>query len=719
MEIIEGKHSGFCFGVTNAVKLVTDCVDKNIYTLGEIIHNPLVVERLNEKGVKVITEEEIDGITEGTIVVRSHGTTKEIIDKLYSKNINVIDATCVFVKKIHEKVEKYHNLGFKIVIIGTPNHPEIIGTNGWCNNDALIIDDDNTKFDLNIYEKVCVVAQTTYSKEKFNKILKNLSFDKCKMVEIFDTICYTTLERQGETQKISKIADAMIVIGGRTSANTKELFNICKENCSDVYFIENVCELDFEALKKFNKIGIVAGASTPRELIKEVIISMSENIKETKAGIASMEAEISMDDVVNSIPEKKEKYRIGQKVKATIALVSDEGLSVLIAGQKTEKMIPANEISIDGSFDKSKFNLGDEIEVAIASINPLSLSLKAIEQQQIDDEKIVKIENGEEFTMVFNASNKGGLIGKLGSYTVFVPASEIRIGYVEKIDTYVGKTLKLQAKEIDKSKKKIIASQKAVLLNEKEAKKALKEKKEQEFLASLEQGQIVSGKVVRIADFGAFVSVKGFDCLAHKTDLSWASISKCEDVIEIGSTYDFKVLKVDAENKKVSLGLKQLQPHPWQLASEKYAVGDTVTCKVVRIADFGAFVEVEKGIEGLIHVSQITYDWIEKVEGALTIGQEVQAKIIELDTASKKMTLSIKALLPEPEKTENEESEQPKKSYNPAKFARKTDEVKKEQPKKERPAKKQKSETPTEWISDSSNGVSIGELLGNFFDDNE
>ncbi|MDE7329752.1 MAG: S1 RNA-binding domain-containing protein, partial [Clostridia bacterium] len=303
--------------------------------------------------------------------------------------------------------------------------------------------------------------------------------------------------------------------------------------------------------------------------------------------------------------------------------------------------------------------LGDQIELLVVGLNPLRLSQKMIKVLQQEEALGAEIEGGKEFSVVCTGSNKGGLTAQFGTYSVFVPAKEIRPGFVKDFAKYEGKTLRLRALEIKKngSKREIIASQRVILQEERDARDAARLERENEFFANIQVGDVVTGKVERATSFGAFVSVNGFDCLAHISDLSWTGAANVTDVLEIGKVYEFLVLKIDAENKKVSIGYKQLQPQPWDLADGKYNVGDVVHGKVVRIVPFGAFVEVEKGIDGLVHVSQITHERIETPATALNVGDEVDAKIIAIDIEARKMNLSIKALLPEGEKRKHSEED--------------------------------------------------------------
>ena len=415
--------------------------------------------------------------------------------------------------------------------------------------------------------------------------------------------------------------------------------------------------------------------------------------------------ENEMEKVVAQMDEQS-KLKKGQLVKAIISKASDEGVAVLLPLFKKEILLEKEEIDCE-EYKPENYTEGDEIEVMVVNpANPVKLSQKIIAKIKEEESKIASIESGEEFDIVCTGYNKGGLTGAMGTYSVFVPAGSIRIGYVKEEDLpkYVGKKLRLKALEIKKSdrKKEIIASQSIILKEEREAREQAKKEREDAFFATIHVDDVVEGKVERVTNFGAFVSVNGFDCLAHISDLSWTGVKNVTDVLEIGGTYQFKVLKIDQENKKVSIGYKQLQPQPWDLVADKYAEGDVVHGKVVRIVPFGAFVEIEDGIDGLVHVSQISHEWLENPTSVLSIGEEIDAKILVLDPANKKMTLSIKALLPEPEvikvrsKREGEEKSDRPKNRKPRQFRENNDE-----------------DEVREWTEGGLGGASIAEMLQN------
>lgn len=640
-QITVAKQSGFCKGVEFAVNTALNLEAENVYVLGEIIHNADVVKLLEEKGLKTV--EQLSCIPDGaTVIFRSHGVPKNYYSICASRSIKVVDCTCGFVKRTQSIVEEQSAQGKFIVIVGEPEHPEVTGLLGWCAGNAAVVNDfNNIPCELETKD-LCIVCQTTFSAEKFEKIIKNIKKLCKKTVAVFKTICYTTIRRQQETENLAKNCEAMLVVGGLNSSNTNKLYELASKYCKNVFRLANANDLDYSELKNFKSIGIVSGASTPNAQTREVLLKMEENT----------EVKATMADVVAKI-DNESKFKRGQIVQATISKATDEGLQILLPFSKKEIALSKDELDCEQyNADDYMDKIGETIDLLVVELKPvLKLSQKMIKMLKEEEALSADIEAGKEFSVVCTGTNKGGLVAQMGTYSVFVPAKEIRPGFVKDLTKYEGKTLRLRALEIKKTgRKEIIASQRVILQEEYDAKEAEKQVLEQNFFSNIAVGDIVEGKVERTTGFGAFVSVNGFDCLAHISDLSWTGTESVKDVLEIGKTYKFKVLKIDEENKKVSIGYKQLQPQPWDLVGDKYTVGEVIHGKVVRIVPFGAFVEVEKGIDGLVHVSQISYDRIETPASVLNVGDEVDAKIIALDTEMKKMNLSIKALLPEPER---------------------------------------------------------------------
>ena len=697
MNVTVAKSSGFCSGVQHAVDTAMRVEPENVYLLGELIHNPSVTDAVRARGI--ITVESVDEVPQGaTLILRSHGVGRLVYEACTQKGIRIIDCTCPFVRHTQEIVRNSTSIGKTVLVIGEKTHPEVIGLCGWGNGRVLVLEDENADLSSLLGQKIVVVAQTTCSEEKFKKILQNIEKVCGKTVEIFKTICYTTKERQKEAAALAEQNDAMIVIGGLNSSNTNKLYEICRERCAHVFRLADASDFEFQKIKKFKNVGIVSGASTPHTQTQEVLFKMENNTE--------VKATNEMEEVVAQMDNGQSKLKKGQLVTAIISSASDEGVAVLLPFFKKEILLEKDEIECD-EYKPEDYaaKIGEEIEVMVVSAsNPVRLSQKAIAQLKEEEEKIESISNGEEFDVICTGFNKGGLTASMGTYSVFVPAKEIRMGYVKELEKYVGKKLRLKALEIKKSerKKEIIASQRVILEEEKAARDAAKAEQEAEFFANIHVGDVVEGKVERATNFGAFVSANGFDCLAHISDLSWAGTKNVTDVLEIGKRYQFKVLKVDAENKKVSIGYKQLQPQPWDLVAEKYKEGDVVHGKVVRIVPFGAFVEVENGVDGLVHVSQISHEWLENPTSVLSIGEEIDAKILVLDPANKKMTLSIKALLPEPEVTKVRSRRDDDK-----------DKGERRARKPRQPRENREEDEFREWTEGGVGGASIAEMLQN------
>ncbi len=673
MKILVASHSGFCFGVKNAIDIAFLSAGEKTYSYGEIIHNERVVDKLSVAGIKVINS--LDGLKDGNVIIRSHGVGKNVYDEISSRGLNLIDATCPFVKKIHEIVSSKSASGSKVLIVGDASHPEVKGILGWCDNGCVV--NEHTDFSaFDGCEKVCVVAQTTINPEIFTNIIKKIRKLDIKTVEIFDTICYTTNKRQSEARKLAQICDAVLVIGSNTSSNTRKLFDICSAICKRSYLINQVADLNNIKFAQSDVVGIVAGASTPNELITEV-----------KQFMANEFEEVQSQEFKDAVEESLVSYKEGRRIKGTVLSSDEKGVQVNIGGKK-DGFIPREEVELNGEYDPANYVHGLEIEAIIEKKSDESgciiLSKRKVDKIKEGDKEIEQIRDGSVFELVPDKDTKGGLLGKIGSYTVFIPSSQIREGFVKDLKQYAKKKLRLTVLEIDDDKRKIVASQREVLKKE-------RIEREEVFWSNVRPNVIVNGKVKRTTNFGAFVSVDGFDCLAHIVDLSWKHIKKVEDVLTIGESYDFLVLTVDREKNRVSLGYKQLQPHPFVACLEKHPVGSICKGKVVSIVPFGAFVEIEPDVEGLVHVSEAAHNFVKNINEMLKVGDEVDVKILAADENAKKITLSIKACTEPPIKEEQEEKTERKSS------------------KKSKTAKPEQ-EDPSTWSEDTVNNP-FAELL--------
>lgn len=685
MRIVFAKNSGFCFGVRSAVETAYKNAGENTYTYGDIIHNEIVLKKLADAGVKSV--ENVDEITSenATVIIRSHGAKKSVYDQIKNKNFTLIDATCPFVKKIHAIVQKHYDDGFRIIIIGNERHPEVVGINGWCDDSATIVDEEFDFSSLKNEEKLCFVTQTTFSTQKYEKILKKIRKECNKTVEIFDTICYTTVSRQNEARSLADLCDKVLVVGSTKSSNTRKLIELsCSPKCRSfgVASIDDVKKINFSTE---DVVGIIAGASAPDELITEVKEYMEKNF-----------ADVKDTEFLEAVDKSFVSYKEGKRVKGTVISADEKGIMLRIGG-KNDGFIPASDVNIDGSYNPADYAKDEELEVKIGKKDNetgcILLSKKAVDEIKEADKVVETIRNGEKFSLTIDRNVEKGLTAKLGTYNVFIPASQVEERFVRDLKKYVGKKLAVVALEIDDAKHKIVASHRKVAEAERIAKEDI-------FWANVVPNMIVSGVVKRTTAFGAFVSVDGFDCLAHIVDLSWTHIKNVEEVLTVGKSYEFVVLSADREKNRVSLGYKQLQPHPFVACMEKHPVGSTTNGKVVSVVPFGVFVEVEPHIEGLVHVSEVAHTFVKDLKEVVNVGDEVEVKVLNYDEENRKINLSIKACLPEEPKPVKEE-----------KTEEATEEVVKK-PRKPRVKQEKEPEEDKEWSEEVSNNP-FADLLKN------
>ncbi|WMM26505.1 bifunctional 4-hydroxy-3-methylbut-2-enyl diphosphate reductase/30S ribosomal protein S1 [Tissierella sp. MB52-C2] len=636
MEIIIADNAGFCFGVKRAVDMTNNELlnpSKDIYSLGPLIHNQQAVEKLKEEGLQTIDDtNDIEGINNSKIIIRAHGVSKSVIDTINEKDLEIIDSTCPYVKSVHKRVEEYENQGYNIIIIGDPNHPEIIGINGWCNNNAFIVNSLEEATNLPIMDKICVVSQTTNTQEKF-ETLSEIIKGKGKEVKIFNTICNATNLRQESCRQLSSQVDAMIVIGGYHSSNTRKLAEVSKKYCKNVYHIETSKELPLQTLSKFNKIGITAGASTPDWIIKEVVETMDN---------------INNNEMMEAIENSFTKIRRGDVLKGEVIYVTNNEVMVNI-NYRSDGIVNREELSNDPEVKpKDLYKVGDEINVFVVKIDDgegnVVLSAKRANDFKNWDEIEVMFNNKDRVECKVLNSIKGGLAILVNGINGFMPASQVSTSFVSDLSVYKGKTLIAKIIDFDKEKRRVILSRKEVEREE-------LSNKRKELWANISVDQVVEGVVQRLTDFGAFVDLGGVDGLIHISDLSWNRVKHPSNVVKEGEKVLVKILALDKDKNRISLGLKQTVEEPWSLFSKNVNVGDIVEGTVVNLLDFGAFVRLNEGVDGLLHVSQISKEHINKPSDALKVGQKINVKVIDIDEEGKKVGLSLKEAL-EPSETE-------------------------------------------------------------------
>lgn len=628
------ESAGFCFGVNRAIQFAYDQIGTSepVYTYGPLIHNKEVTKDLEKKGI--YKRDNLDEIKKGTVILRSHGVPKEVYDQLKEKEVRVVDGTCPFVKKIHKIVSREYENEKQIIIIGNANHPEVIGINGWCNDTAVILGDEEEacSYSFSKEGEYAVVVQTTFRQSKFNQIVDILQ-EKDLHLQIFETICSATEERQTEAIELSKKVDKMIVIGDKSSSNTQKLYEICKKNCQNTYYIETICDLLLNIFSGDDKIGITAGASTPPAIIKEVIGTMSEAFDNAVQNIEGSE-ELTFQQMLD---ETFVSLHTGDVVKGSVIQISNEEVSVNL-GYKSDGIIPRGEFSSDPSVVPSKvLQPGDEIEVFVVRVNDgegnVLLSKKRIEAQKGMEELEEAYNDKTVVTGKVTEVVKGGLISVVNGVRVFIPSSQVSNRFIEDLNVFKGQDLTFNIIELDRVKRRIIGGRKALIQKELSEKKAV-------LFGKLEVGQKITGTVSRITDFGAFVDLGGVDGLIHISEMSWGRISNPKEVLKEGQEVEAIVLDVDKEKGKISLSLKDSNKNPWNTAVEKYAVGSIIDGKVVRMVPFGAFVELEPGVDGLVHISQIANKHVVKPEDELKVGQMIQVKVLEVNAEQKKISLS-------------------------------------------------------------------------------
>ena len=629
MEIILAKSAGFCFGVQRAVDMAYEQAGhREVYTFGPIIHNEEVIEDLKSKGVNIIEDlDELEGKADCTVVIRSHGVEKKVYDDLNSRGIHVVDATCPFVKKIHNIVKNDSEAGRVIIIVGDPNHQEVKGIVGWCSGEVHVVDSEEGALSLidvlsDESREISVVSQTTFNLNKFNNIV-DIIRNKLYNVNVYETICNATAVRQKEAKEIASRVDAMIVIGGRNSSNTQKLYDISKKECENTYYIQTLVDLDLTTFESVSRVGITAGASTPNYIIKEVHSSM---------------AELSFEQMLEN-DESKVSIRQGELVDGTVIDVKPDEIVVDIK-YKSDGIITKSEYTNAPNVDLTELvHVGDPITVKVIKTNDgegqVALSYKQVAAEKVNEKLEEAFNNGEVLKGKVIQVVKGGLNVNVEESRVFIPASLVSDVYEKNLDKYLDQEIEFVLTEFNPKKRRIIGNRKKLDVEQKaEAAKDL--------FARIEVGMVVEGTVKNVTDFGAFIDLGGADGLLHISEMSWGRVESPKKVFKVGDKVKAFIKAIDGE--KIALSLKFDETNPWVNAEEKYAIGNVVKGRIARMTDFGAFVELEPGVDALLHVSQISYEHVAKPEDVFKIGDEIEAKIVDFKPEDKKISLSIKAL---------------------------------------------------------------------------
>ena len=631
MQVKLAKTAGFCFGVKRAVEQAYNVAGKkNVYTFGPIIHNEQVVSDLEQKGVSVLnTMEELSDLpdNEGTVVIRSHGVGKQVYDLLNKKGIEIVDATCPFVLKIHRLAQEACEKNRKVIIIGNPDHPEVIGIKEWCVEPPIMVDSLESAEELLLdkNQQYRLVSQTTFNYKKFKDIVEIFE-KKGYDIEVCNTICNATEERQSEAAALAKSVDAMIVIGGRNSSNTQKLYDISSKECNRTYYIQTLVDLDLTMLESVGSVGITAGASTPNNIIKEVHDSMAE--------------EKDFGELLEESFKEKNNVRGGAIVEGTVIDVKEDEI-VLNIGYKADGIITRNEYTNQPNVDLTQeVKIGDTMNAKVLKVNDgegqVLLTYKRLAVDKSNEKLAAAYESGEVVTGTVAEVRDGGLIVNFEESRVFIPASLVSDQFERDLSKYANQELQFKITEYNPAKRRIIGDRKTLLVADREEKK-------KELFDKLAVGDVVDGVVKNLTDFGAFIDLGGADGLLHISEMSWGRVENPKKVFKVGDAV--KVLVKDIQGEKIALSLKFDDQNPWLDADTKYAVGNIVTGKVARMTDFGAFIELEPGVDALLHVSQIALEHVEKPEDKLSVGDEVTAKVVDFKLEDRKISLSIKATL--------------------------------------------------------------------------
>ena len=646
MKIILAKSAGFCFGVNRAVTIVNNLLDegKKVTTLGPIIHNPHMVAELAERGVEIADTPNDLSSMDRTLVIRSHGVPQSVIDEIDQKGISYENATCPFVSKIHQIVKDNSRDGKVVLIAGDENHPEVQGIVGHCEGEHYIFKNyEDLKKLLKKLENVenisiCVVAQTTYDVKEWKNCLKLLK-KVYTNAKIFDTICSATSIRQSEAEKLASISDIMVVIGGRQSSNTAKLFSVCKSKCERTYLIESAAELDDIALIDADIIGITAGASTPARIIKEVFNTMTDNIEKT---------ENTTENFAELLEESLKNFNTDEKVHGVVVGIAPNEVYVDV-GRKQAGFIPLAELSNDPNAKAEDLvKIGDELDLLIMRTNDqegtIMLSKKRLDAIKGWDEIIKANEEDTPVTGFVTDVVKGGVIAVANGVRVFIPASQATATRGEPLENLLKKEVTFKIIEVNKGRRRAVGSIRAILKEE-------RQKLADKFWETAEIGKKYTGTVKSLTSYGAFVDIGGIDGMIHISELSWGRIKHPSEVVKVGDTVEVYIKDLDREKGKISLGYKKTEDNPWEILKRDYPEGTVTEATVVGMTDFGAFANILPGIDGLIHISQISTERIEKPQDVLKIGDKVTVKITKIDFDKKRISLSIRELL-EGEKSE-------------------------------------------------------------------
>lgn len=619
MEIYRAREMGFCYGVRRAMKLALDtaAAGKPAATLGPLIHNPQVVERLAEKGIPAI--ENLADFHDKIVIIRSHGVGPSCYNNTKCKNLALVDATCPFVMRNQQITKELVAEGHQVVLIGEKNHPEMKSVAEWADGQSYLIESMDDVAELPHLKEAHIVIQTTFSETLADELIEAVS-KKADRVEVHKTICRATSDRQHAARELARQMDVMIVIGGRNSANTTRLAEVCREEGAVTYHIETASELRSAWFHHQDKVGITAGASTPDWIIEEVVCIMEDMSKLLES------EELNLD------------VHKGSVVNGRVVEVFDNKAFISF-GYKTEAILPVHEYAypVPESL-KDVLNVGDEIRVqvinSIREDSPIYVS--KIKVDRLADWDVVEeaFEKNEPVECEGIEAIKVGLLVQIKSLRGFIPLSQGDLRFVHSLAGLVGQTFSAKILEVDRAKNRLVLSRKAVLEEARDSELDVLE-------AAFQNGEVLKGVVKKIMPYGAFVNVNGVEGLLHISDISWKKIAKVEDVLQPEEEIDVKIKSFDKEKQRISFTHKDCLPDPWETSIHEHALDDVVDAKVVKVLEFGVIVELEDGLTGLLHINEMTKGHNKKPSDICALGDEIKVRIIGIDENRKRISFSL------------------------------------------------------------------------------
>lgn len=665
MEVLVAPEYGFCTGVRKAVELAQEVAKaaqgsgRGVWTLGPLIHNRRVVRALEAIGVKAATS--LDDVPPGdTLILPSHGAGPAFAALAQAKAVHLEDATCPLVRKVQATAQSLSEEGYRVVVVGEPRHTEVAAVVEWAGGDTVVVESPEEAAALPPGDRLAVVSQTTQRPELVQAVVEALG-QRGDEVRVEPTLCHVTSERQRQTRELAGKVNVLLVVGGKESANTRKLAEVGREMRRHVYHIEAAHEVEPSWFRRGDKVGITAGTSTPDWITEEVVARMKEIEPDAQAkaqqqgeaappeasseqaagdtagapAAATGDTNGAPDVVAAGTPAMD--LQPGTRVTGTVVKLQDKDALIDI-GYKTEGVLPAAEISRRRVVKPADvLKEGEVIEVSVIRVDeeghPI-LSRRKVEEEKAWDMLEEARASNLTIEAPVTAQVKGGLVADVGTRG-FIPASQVGLEFIQDLTPYVGKALQVKVIEVDRAERRVILSEKKVLEGE-------RQEGRRQLLDTVKEGEVRTGEVKRVADYGAFVDIGGVDGLLHVSEMSWKRVADPRDIVKEGDKIEVKVLKIDLERGRVSLGLKQVKGDPWVKVAEQFQVGAVLKGKVVSVADFGAFVELAEGIEGLVHVSQLSDKRVARAQDVVRVGDELRVKVLKVNPQERRISLSAR-----------------------------------------------------------------------------